>query len=235
MKALFAMDLMGGNCVRLKKGDFTQVTVYSKNPIEKIEEMRGRGARDFHIIDLDGARTGSRTHHEIIGKIRQKVKGYMEVGGGIRDVADIKYYDAMGLNGIIVGTRALEDDNFFEELGIFKNIILGLDLFQGKPMARGWKTAVDKDIQEILDAAGRIGIMAILCTSIERDGMLAGPDFEGLKRLSSMTKLPVIASGGVTAIDDVKKLKDSGVWAVILGKAVYEGLISIEEAATYAD
>jgi phosphoribosylformimino-5-aminoimidazole carboxamide ribotide isomerase len=159
----------------------------------------------------------------------------MEVGGGIRDVSDIKYYGESGLNGIIVGTRALEDDTFFEELSAFRNIILGLDLLEGKPMARGWKTSVNKDIQEILDASGRIGVMAILCTSIERDGMLTGPDFEGLKKLAAMTKLPIIASGGVTTIDDVKKLKDSGVWATILGKAVYEGLISIEEAATYAD
>ena len=229
------MDLMGGKCVRLKKGDFTQVTVYSENPVEKIEEMRGRGARDFHIIDLDGACTGERAHHNIIRDIRQKVEGYMEVGGGIRDVSDIKYYGESGLNGIIVGTRALEDDTFFEELSAFRNIILGLDLLEGKPMARGWKTSVNKDIQEILDASGRIGVIAILCTSIERDGMLTGPDFEGLKKLAAMTKLPIIASGGVTTIDDVKKLKDSGVWATILGKAVYEGLISIEEAATYAD
>ena len=235
MKALFAMDLMGGKCVRLKKGDFTQVTVYSENPVEKIEEMRGRGARDFHIIDLDGARTGARTHHKIIRDIRQKVEGYMEVGGGIRDVDDIQYYSECGLNGIIIGTRALEDDTFFEGLNVFKNIILGLDLYEGKPMARGWKTAVNKDIQEILDASERIGIMAILCTSIERDGMLTGPDFEGLKKLASMTRLPIIASGGVSSIDDVKKLKDSGVWATILGKAVYEGLINIEEAAAYAD
>jgi phosphoribosylformimino-5-aminoimidazole carboxamide ribotide isomerase len=159
----------------------------------------------------------------------------MEVGGGIRDVDDIKYYDERGLNGIIIGTRALEDDAFFEGLDIFDNIILGLDLYEGKPMARGWKTAVNKDIQEILDSSHRIGIMAILCTSIERDGMLTGPDYEGLKKLSSMTKLPIIASGGVTTIDDVKRLKDSGVWATILGKAVYEGLISIEEAVAYAD
>jgi len=235
VKALFAMDLMGGKCVRLKKGDFTQVTVYSENPVEQIEEMREKGARDFHIIDLDGARTGVRTHHKIIQEIRQKVEGYMEVGGGIRDVSDIKYYSEWGLNGIILGTRALEDDTFFEGLNVFKNIILGLDLYEGKPMARGWKTAVNKDIQEILDASERIGIMAILCTSIERDGMLTGPDFEGLKKLASMTRLPIIASGGVSSIDDVKKLKDSGVWATILGKAVYEGLISIEEAATYAD
>jgi phosphoribosylformimino-5-aminoimidazole carboxamide ribotide isomerase len=235
VKALFAMDLMGGKCVRLKKGDFTQVTVYSENPVEKIEEMRARGARDFHIIDLDGARTGERTHHEIIRNIRQKVEGYMEVGGGIRDFGDIKDYSECGLNGIIVGTSALEDDTFFEGLSIFNNIILGLDLYEGKPMVRGWKTAVNKDIQEILDASGRVGIMAILCTSIERDGMLTGPDYEGLKKLAAMTKLPIIASGGVTTIDDVKRLKDSGVWATILGKAVYEGLIRIEEAAAYAD
>jgi phosphoribosylformimino-5-aminoimidazole carboxamide ribotide isomerase len=221
--------------VRLKKGDFEQVTVYSENPVEKIVDMRDRGARDFHIIDLDGARTGERTHHEIIGNIRQKVEGYMEVGGGIRDFGDIKDYSECGLNGIIVGTSALEDDNFFEGLSIFNNIILGLDLYEGKPMVRGWKTAVNKDIQEILDASGRVGIMAILCTSIERDGMLTGPDYEGLKKLAAMTKLPIIASGGVTTIDDVKRLKDSGVWATILGKAVYEGLIRIEEAAAYAD
>lgn len=235
MKALFAMDLMDGKCVRLKKGDFTQVTVYSETPVEKIKEMRSRGARDFHIIDLDGARTGKRTHHQIIRDIRLEVGGYMEVGGGIRDVDDIRFYGETGLDGIIIGTRALEDDVFFEGLGIFDNIVLGLDLYKGKPMARGWKTAVDKDIQEILDSSRRIGIMAILCTSIERDGMLTGPDYKGLKKLSSMTKLPIIASGGVTTIDDVKRLKDSGVWATILGKAVYEGLIGIEEAVTYAD
>ncbi|MBA4389566.1 MAG: 1-(5-phosphoribosyl)-5-((5-phosphoribosylamino)methylideneamino)imidazole-4-carboxamide isomerase [Syntrophus sp. (in: bacteria)] len=235
MKALFAMDLMGGKCVRLKKGDFSQVTVYSENPVEKIEEMLQRGARDFHIIDLDGARTGERTHHEIIGDIRQKIKGYMEVGGGIRNLDDIKYYSERGLNGVIVGTRALEDDAFFKELNIFNNIVLGLDLYEGKPMVRGWKTAVNKDVQEILDTAENAGIMAILSTSIERDGMLTGPDYEGLKKLAAMTKIPIIASGGVTSIDDVKRLRDSGVWATILGKAVYEGLIKIEEAITYAD
>ena len=231
MKALFAMDLMAGKTVRLKKGDFEKVTVYSENPVEKIKEMMGRGARDFHIIDLDGARTGKRVHHDIIGKIRETTKGYMEVGGGIRDTADIKYYSDQGVNGVIVGTKALEDDEFFEGLSVFKNIVLGLDLLQGKPMVRGWKAAVDKDIGEILEKAERIGIMAILCTSIERDGMLSGPDYEGLKKLATMTKLPLIASGGVTTIDDVKRLKDSGVWATILGKAVYEGLIDIGEAA----
>jgi len=235
MKALFAMDLIDNKAVRLVKGDFTKVTVYSEDPVAKIEEMIDRGARDFHIIDLDGARTGKRVHHEIIKNIRLKVNGYMETGGGIRTEYDIKHYSELGINGIIVGTQALEDDSFFEGLSGFKNIILGLDLLEGKPMARGWKTAVDKDVKEILEASERIGIMAVLCTSIARDGMLSGPDFNGLEALLEITKLPVIASGGVTSIDDVKRLKDMGAWATILGKAVYEGLIKIEEAVKYAD
>jgi phosphoribosylformimino-5-aminoimidazole carboxamide ribotide isomerase len=235
MKVLFAMDLMDSKTVRLKKGDFDKVTVYSENPVKKIEEMIQQGARDFHIIDLDGARTGQRTHHEIIKEIRLKVDGYMEAGGGIRDEGDIKFYCEWGLDGVIVGTRALEDAEFFKTLSMFRNIVLGLDLLDGKPMVRGWKTAVNKDIKQILEESEQTGIMAILSTSIARDGMLSGPDYEGMKNMLSMTKIPVIASGGVTHIDDVKRLKDMGAWAVILGKAVYEGLIKIEEAVEYAD
>jgi len=235
MKALFAMDLMNNKTVRLQKGDFEKVTVYSDNPLDKIDEMIQRGAHDFHIIDLDGARTGQRTHHELIKRMRHKIEGYMEVGGGIRGEEDIGYYSESGLDGIIVGTRALEDDTFFKKLSRFKNIVLGLDLLNGVPMVRGWKTAVNKNIQQVLEESERIGIMAILSTSISRDGMLVGPDYEGLKNILSMTKIPIIASGGVTHIDDVKRLKDMGAWAVILGKAVYEGLIKIEEAVKYAD
>jgi phosphoribosylformimino-5-aminoimidazole carboxamide ribotide isomerase len=230
MKALFAMDLMGGKTVRLMKGDFSKVTVYSDDPVSKIEEMVKRGARDFHIIDLDGARTGIPHHRDIIRAIGTKIEGYLEVGGGIRTGEDIKYYTECGAKGVIVGTQALENVAFFEGLSKFRNVVLGLDLLNGKPMVRGWKTAIDRDMPEILNAAERIGIMAILCTSVARDGMLSGPDFEGLGEMMKMTRIPVIASGGVTSIDDVKRLKDMGAWATILGKAVYEGLIGIEEA-----
>ena len=231
MKALFAMDLMGGKSVRLMKGDFSKVTVYSDDPVSKIEEMMKRGAKDFHIIDLDGARIGVPQHRDIIKTIGTKVEGYLEVGGGIRTGEDIKYYSQWGANGVIVGTQALEDEVFFEGLSRFDNVVLGLDLLDGKPMVRGWKTAVDRDVGEILEASRRIGIMAILCTSVARDGMLSGPDFDGLKELMRVTDIPVIASGGVTSLEDVKRLRDMGAWATILGKAVYEGLIRIEEAA----
>lgn len=235
MKALFAMDLMGGACVRLIKGDFTKVTIYSRDPVSKIEELIQQGAKDFHIIDLDGARTGQPAHQPVIRKIREKVQGYMEVGGGIRREKDIRDYSASGISGVIVGTQALEDDTFFEGLSVYDNIVLGLDVLDGKPMVRGWKNSVDKDIAEILEASERVGIMAILCTNVAKDGMLSGPDYEGMKQMVQRTKIPLIASGGVTRIDDVKMLKDLGVWAVILGKAVYEGLIKVEEAMQYAD
>jgi len=235
VKALFAMDLMGGKTVRLRKGDFQEVTVYSDAPPSLIEAMVRRGARDFHIIDLDGARTGEPVHGEIIKRIRATVKGYMEVGGGIRTDDTIKYYSDLGIDGIIVGTRALEDEDYFEGLSRFSNIVLGLDLLDGKPMSRGWKSAVDRDPAAILKAAERIGIMAVLCTSIERDGMLTGPDLAGLEAISGMTRLPVIASGGVSKIDDVRHLKEMDVWAAIIGKAFYEGFIGIEEAMGYAD
>ncbi len=235
MKAFFAMDLMGGKAVRLKKGDFEKVTVYSDNPVATIEEMIGRGARDFHIIDLDGARTGKPVHGDIIKEIRTKVKGYMEVGGGIRDEETIEFYSELGVDGVIIGTRALEDEIFFKGLSKFSNIILGLDLLGGRPMSRGWKSAVDRDAASILKTAELAGTMAVLCTSIERDGMLTGPDFAGLRKISEMTKLPVIASGGVSNIDDVRRLKETDVWAAIIGKAFYEGFIGIEEAMVYAD
>ncbi|HBA54566.1 MAG TPA: 1-(5-phosphoribosyl)-5-((5-phosphoribosylamino)methylideneamino)imidazole-4-carboxamide isomerase [Syntrophorhabdus aromaticivorans] len=235
MKALFAMDLMGGACVRLIKGDFAKVTVYSSDPVSKIEELIRQGAQDFHIIDLDGARTGRPVHQSVIRAIRGKVQGYMEVGGGIRREEDIRDYSASGISGVIVGTQALEDDAFFEGLSAYNNIVLGLDVLDGKPMVRGWKNSVDKDIAKILEASERVGIMAILCTNVAKDGMLSGPDYEGMKQMVKRTKIPLIASGGVTSIDDVKMLKDLGVWAVILGKAVYEGLIKVEEAIRYAD
>jgi phosphoribosylformimino-5-aminoimidazole carboxamide ribotide isomerase len=235
MKALFAMDLIGGECVRLVKGDFSKVTIYSKNPVSKIEELVQRGAKDFHIIDLDGARTGQRVNTEIIRKIREKVPGYMEVGGGIRRDEDIIDYGGMGINGIIVGTQALEDNRFFKRLSGYDNIVLGLDVLDGKPMVRGWKNAIDRSVEEILQEAKQVGIMAILCTNVAKDGMLAGPDYDGMKKMVELTDIPLIASGGVTNIDDVKRLKDLGVWAVILGKAIYENLIKVEEAIQYAD
>ncbi len=235
MKILFAMDLIGGCCVRLAVGDFERMTVYSRDPAAMIGRMLAEGARDFHVVDLDGARTGSVSHRELIKVIREAVAGYLEVGGGIRRDEDIASYTHCGVNGIIVGTRALTDPLFFERLSAFHNIVLGLDMYEGRLMVRGWKEVVAADMEKVLEDARRFGIMALLCTNIARDGMLTGPDLEGISRMKSMTALPIIASGGVSGVDDLKRLKELDVWAAIVGKAFYEEKIGIQEAMVYAD
>jgi phosphoribosylformimino-5-aminoimidazole carboxamide ribotide isomerase len=235
VKIFFAMDLIGGKAVRLLKGDFSQVTTYSEDPLATIEGMRKAGASDFHIIDLDGARGGNRVHSDLISAIRQKVQGYMEVGGGVRTEEDIAHYSSVGINGVIVGTRAFEDKGFFRTLSRFSNIVLGLDLYEGKPMVRGWKEAAGVSLQEMLELASGSGIMAILFTSIARDGTLSGPDFEAIGSMQTMTRAPIIASGGVSSIEDLRRLRQMDVWAAIVGKAYYEGRIRIEEAIEFAD
>jgi phosphoribosylformimino-5-aminoimidazole carboxamide ribotide isomerase len=235
MKVFFAMDLVGGRCVRLARGDFTRMTAYSDDPSSMIDRMRTEGARDFHVIDLDGARTGVGAHRELIRSIRERVAGYLEVGGGIRTNEDIAHYTEVGVNGVIVGTRALSDEAFFDGLAAFRNIVLGLDMQDGRLMVKGWKEAAPLDVEKALEKASRVGVMALLVTNIARDGMLAGPDYEGIRKMQSRTSLPVIASGGLATVEDLKKLKSMGVWAAIVGKAFYEGKIGIEEAMNYAD
>ncbi len=235
MKILWAMDIIEGEAVRLFKGDFAKKTVYSSRPTEKIEEMVARGARDFHVIDLDGARVSEPVNGGLIARIRSHVPGYMETGGGIRSEEDIAWYRSQGLDGVIVGTKALLDPGFLLNLSSCDHVVLGLDMFDGRPMVRGWKEASEIRTEEILEGAEKAGVLAILFTSIGRDGTLEGPDFEGIKRMQGMTRLPIIASGGMSCLDDLKRLREMEVWAAIVGKAFYEGRIGIEEAMEYAD
>ena len=157
------------------------------------------------------------------------------MGGGIRRDEDIAAYAQCGVNGIIVGTRALTDPLFFEGLSAYPNIVLGLDMYEGKTDGKGLERGRPADMEKVLEDARRFGIMALLCTNIARDGMLTGPDYEGISRMKSMTALPIIASGGVSSVDDLKHLKELDVWAAIVGKAFYEGRIGIQEAMAYAD
>jgi phosphoribosylformimino-5-aminoimidazole carboxamide ribotide isomerase len=235
MKILWAMDLIDGEAVRLFKGDFAKKTVYSSRPTEKIAEMVARGAQDFHVIDLDGARLSVPVNGDLIAQIRKCVPGYMETGGGIRSEDDIAWYRSQGLDGVIVGTKALLDPGFLLNLPSCDHVVLGLDMFDGKPMVKGWKEASEIGIERIVEGAEKAGVLAILFTSIGRDGTLEGPDLEGIKRMQGMTRLPIIASGGMSSLDDLKRLKEMEVWAAIVGKAFYEGRIGIEEAMEYAD
>ncbi len=162
-------------------------------------------------------------------------QGYLEVGGGIRTESDIEHYRALGVEGIIVGTTALTDPAFFRNLSSAADIVLGLDLDRGRPMIKGWTREAAIGARELLTRAEEKQALAVLFTSISRDGTLEGPDFAGIESMIALTRLPIIASGGVSSIDDLKRLKGMGAWATIIGKALYEGRIQVGEAASYAD
>ena len=212
------------------------MTVYGDDPAAMIGRMTAEGASDFHVIDLDGARTGSAAHRaRDRGDPAERSQATWRSAAASAPTEDIAAYQAAGVNGVIVGTRALTDPVFFEGLAACRNIVLGLDTYEGKLMVKGWKEAAAVALEKALEDARRVGIMALLCTNIARDGMLTGADYDGLKKIKSMTDLPVIASGGVAGIDDLKALKDMDVWAAIVGKAFYEGRIGIGEAMSYAD
>jgi phosphoribosylformimino-5-aminoimidazole carboxamide ribotide isomerase len=229
MKILFAVDLMDGKCVRLTKGDFSKVKVYSSDPKAQVEEMVNKGARDFHIIDLDGAREGKPKNQWVIREMRKIIPGYMQVGGGIRSREVVRMFLEWGVDGIIVGTKAYRDPDFLRSLKGLGKIVLGVDIANGKPMIMGWKKEAKIGLNEILEIAEACEVSSLLVTSIERDGTLSGPDFETLRTIKSQTKIPIIASGGITRKEDIKALKGMGMDGVVVGKAIYERILSIED------
>jgi phosphoribosylformimino-5-aminoimidazole carboxamide ribotide isomerase len=234
MKVLFAIDLLDGLCVRLEKGRFESAKIYSKDPLSTLQEMMRKGAKDFHVIDLNGAREGVPRHLAVLKGMRERIKGYMEVGGGVRSLETLEALRSLGIDGIILGTEAL-DGELLWQLEDLKGLILGLDVLDGTPMVRGWRQKARRGVEEILEVAEERQFMAILVTAIERDGMLSGPDFRLLEGLMEKTSLPIIASGGVATLSDLRRLKAMGVYGVVVGRAIYEGRISIEEAVLYGD
>ncbi|MEM3018557.1 MAG: 1-(5-phosphoribosyl)-5-[(5-phosphoribosylamino)methylideneamino] imidazole-4-carboxamide isomerase [Candidatus Bathyarchaeia archaeon] len=234
MKVLFAIDLLDGMCVRLERGSFETSKVYSLDPLSTLHNMMDKGAKDFHIIDLNGARDGVPRHIELVRSMRGRIEGYMQVGGGVRTLEVIERFRELGADGIILGTEAL-DGELIWQLHDFRGLILALDVLDGVPMVRGWRQKARRSVEQILEIAEEKGFMAILVTAIERDGMLSGPDLSFLETLLGKTKLPLIASGGVADSEDLRRLKDMGLFGAVVGKAIYEGKIKVEEAVKYAD
>lgn len=234
MKVLFAIDLLDGKCVRLKKGDFKEIKVYSENPISVVDEMVSVGAKDFHIIDLNGAREGKPFHLQIVKEIRKRTTGYVQVGGGIRTKEVVKLYKELGIDGIIVGTRAYIDPGFLPSLREYDGVILSVDIKNGKPMIMGWEKEAKISISEILKLAEECSVFALLITAIERDGTLSGPDLEVLKMVRSSTEIPIIASGGIRGVEDLESLKKIGVYGAIVGKAIYEKTIKIDDILRFS-
>ena len=232
MKIFPAIDIKDKKCVRLVKGDFDKKTEYELSPIEQAGEFKDRGFKNLHIVDLDGALTGETVNLDIIQDIVGKFNLKVEVGGGIRNYDSIKKYIDAGVEKVILGSAAIKDKNFLKEsCENFQNhIALGLDVKDGYLSVSGWKESSNKLTLDYLKEINDYGVSRLIYTDIDRDGMKQSPNFNETMKVAGMAKCPVIISGGVSSIGDIKKAKNlRNVEGIIVGKAIYDGDIKLEE------
>ena len=232
MKIFPAIDIKDKKCVRLVKGDFDKKTEYELSPIEQAGKFKDHGFKNLHIVDLDGALTGETVNLDIIKDIVDKFNLKVEVGGGIRNLDSIKKYTDIGVEKIILGSAAIKDKNFLKEsCENFPNkIALGLDAKDGYLSVSGWKENSNQPTLEFLKDVNDYGVSRLIYTDIDRDGMKQSPNFDETMKVAEMSNCPVIISGGVSSMDDIKKAKNlENVEGVIVGKAIYDGDIKLEE------
>ena len=232
MKLYPAIDLYGGKAVRLFKGDYQQMTVYNENPLEVALDFQNAGATCIHMVDLEGARLGTTTNLPVIEKIVKATNLFVEVGGGIRDMETIDAYLAIGVNRVILGTAAVTDRPFLEAaLAKYgEKIAVGVDLKDGYVAIKGWTEKSRWTADAFFADLEKLGVATVICTDISRDGAMQGTNRQLYKDLSARYKIQLIASGGVSGLEDVKALKEMDLHGAIIGKAYYTGAINLKEA-----
>ena len=232
MKIFPAIDIKDKKCVRLIKGDFNNKTEYEISPVEQAGKYKDHGFKNLHIVDLDGALTGEIVNLDIIQDIVGKFNLKVEIGGGIRNIDDVKKYIDAGVDKVIIGSAAINDKNFLKEAcEKFPNkIALGLDAKDGYLSVSGWKENSNQLTLDYLKVVNDYGVSRLIYTDINRDGMKQSPNFEETLKVAELSNCPVIISGGVSSIDDIKKAKSlKNVEGIIVGKAIYDGDIKLEE------
>ena len=232
MKIFPAIDIKDKKCVRLVKGDFDKKTEYELSPIEQAGKFKDHGFKNLHIVDLDGALTGVTVNLDIIKDIIGKFNLNIEVGGGIRNIDSIKEYIDTGVEKVILGSAAIKDKNFLKEACVKfpDKIALGLDAKDGYLSVSGWKENSNQLTLDYLKEVNGYGISRLIYTDINRDGMKQSPNFEETSKVAEKSNCPVIISGGVSSIDDIKKAKTlKNIEGIIVGKAIYDGDIKLEE------
>lgn len=233
MLVIPAIDLKDGRCVRLLQGRMDAVTTYSNDPVSMARLWESCGARLLHVVDLDGAFTGDQKNFDAIVKIRKSVSMDIEVGGGIRDMKKIDDLAVTGINRIILGTAVIENPSLLKEAcdKYPDRILVGIDARDGKVAVKGWVEVTGIDAKGLAREAEKNCAAGIIYTDISRDGMLTGPNIEAMREMAETVVIPVIASGGVSSIEDIKTLKEiKKLWGVITGKAIYSGAIDLREA-----
>jgi phosphoribosylformimino-5-aminoimidazole carboxamide ribotide isomerase len=226
-----AIDILGGRCVRLVKGDYQHPTVYSENPLEVVAEFEQAGAEHLHVVDLDGAR-GTANNKTLISSILLRHQIKVQVAGGIRSSEAVDAWLGAGAHAVVMGTAAVRDPRLLERCARQHpgQVLAALDVRDDKAAVSGWTESDPVMIGALLARWDRLPLAGVILTCIDRDGTLSGPDLETLGRVRGMTSLPVQYSGGISSLDDVARVGAAGAHAVILGKALYEGRITLEEA-----
>ncbi|MFV2031875.1 MAG: 1-(5-phosphoribosyl)-5-[(5-phosphoribosylamino)methylideneamino]imidazole-4-carboxamide isomerase [Gammaproteobacteria bacterium] len=236
-----AIDLKQGHCVRLRQGCMDDSTVFSDDPVSMAGKWVSQGCKRLHLVDLDGAFEGEPVNADVIEEITAAYPGLpIQIGGGIRTVETVEAYLAAGVSYVIIGTQAVKKPEFVTELcaEFPGNVIIGIDARDGKVAVQGWAEDSEHGAEALARRFEDQGVSAIVYTDIGRDGMMQGLNVEATKALAKAVDIPVIASGGVTDIEDIKKLnqvKDSGIEGVIIGRALYERTISLVETQQYLD
>lgn len=237
MKIFPAIDLFEGKAVRLRRGDYDKMTVYSDDPASVAEDFKAKGCGCIHIVDLEGAKSGDTPNFETVRKIVSVGGLFSEIGGGIRNIATVERYLDAGVSRVILGTAAVSDRAFLKE-AVRKyggRIAVGADVKDGEIAVKGWLESSGLGLDEFAAQMQDIGVTTLICTDISRDGEMRGANLKLYKRLAEEYKTEIIASGGVTKVEEIVELKNSGVGGAIIGKAYYEGLIDLAEAVRAAE
>ena len=240
MKILPAIDIKDKKCVRLVKGDFDNKTEYQMSPTEQAGKYKDYGFKNLHIVDLDGALTGKTVNLNIIQEIVNKFDFKAQIGGGVRTIESVKQYIDAGVEKVILGSGAIKNKDFLKDAcNKFKNkIALGLDAKDGKLFVSGWKENLNVKTIDYLKEVNSFGVSRIIYTDINRDGMKTSPNFEETVKIAEISNCPVVISGGVSSIKDIKKAKELNnkkIEGIIVGKAIYDGDIKLDELAKEID
>lgn len=227
-----AIDIKDNKCVRLLQGDFNKVNIYGDDPRQMAKKWEEKGAEFIHIVSLNGARGEGNINDESIKKILQSVSIPIQIGGGVRDEKRIEDLLAMGVNRVIIGSMAVKNKELLKDLvkKYKEKIVVSIDAKNGKVAIEGWEEVSTLDSIELCKELEEIGVKTIVYTDISKDGMMIGPNFHIYEKLSKETNLDIIASGGVTTLEDVKKLNQMNLYGAIIGKSLYENKIELKEA-----
>lgn len=231
-----AIDLYDKKAVRLFKGDYNQMTVYSENPIDVARDFEQKGAKFIHMVDLEGAKDGTTPNLSIVAEIAEKTSLFVEIGGGIRSMETVDKYLFAGVSRVILGTSAVTDEAFLksaiEKYG--EKIAVGADVKDGYIAIKGWLEKSAYTLDAFFEKMQKMGVKTIICTDISKDGAMKGTNLQMYKELSKKYSLDIVASGGVSTIDDIKALRSMELYGAIIGKAYYTGAIDLSEAIEVA-